>query len=108
MKTTVEVNDVYSTRESRATGSVLGSQPHRSTELSVELSTVADPEWRNVVWLRVQRDSTHRAEGWGTEHYTQIILLADEVDALISTLQAVVAEARAKGVLTAVTNNTQP
>ncbi|MGI8548297.1 MAG: hypothetical protein ACR2M1_13370 [Gemmatimonadaceae bacterium] len=97
--TTVGVDDIWSTRESHAMGYIFGSDPHRNTEIAVELMTVVDPDWQNVVWLRVQRDSTHAAESWGKDHNTQIVLLADEVDALISALQSVVREARKSGVL---------
>lgn len=97
--TEVQISDVWSTRESHAAGYVFGAEPFRNTQLEVELMTISDPVHESVVWLRVERNSTLAAEGWHKESKTQIILLADEVDALISALQSVVREARKNGVL---------
>lgn len=100
--TEVQVSDVWSTRESHAAGYVFAAEPYRSTQLEIEVMTIADPDYKNVVWLRVERDSNLAAEGWHKRANTQIVLLADEVDALIATLQTAVAEARKSGVLAAV------
>lgn len=85
----------YTTRTAKTAAEMWGES---CTDFYVELESTSEPHMP-VVWLRIERRSRVPADRWGKAERAEIIVRANEVDVLLDTIAAVVAEGRRTGVL---------